>query len=198
MAVSTGTLLAQAVEAHGGLARWKKLQRVDAHCLVNGDVWGAKAVAGILTNFHYRFDLHQQQGMFPNFSQPDLSATFRADCVRIEKADGTVLEELPNPGASLEGQTLQTTWNKLQLIYFVGYAIWSYLTAPFCFLMPGFEIEELEPVQQGTQTLRRLRVTFPDGFARHTKTQTYYFGSDGLLVRHDYVAEPVTKDAVAT
>jgi hypothetical protein len=72
------------------------------------------------------------------------------------------------------------------------------MTAPFCFAMPGFATEELEPWQQGDETWRRLKVTFPEYLARHAKEQTYYFGDDGLLRRHDYVAEAVTKDSVAT
>jgi hypothetical protein len=64
--------------------------------------------------------------------------------------------------------------------------------------MPGFTTAEVDPLQQGDEIWRRLKVTFPDYLARHSKEQTYCFGSDGLLRRHDYVAEPVTKDRVAT
>jgi hypothetical protein len=199
MTISSRSLLVDAIEAHGGLARWNQLKSADIHCLVNGVVWTVKAVPGILTNFHYQIDLHEQRGTFPNFMSLDQRATFEARRVAIETTDGTVVEELLQPGASLEGQTLQSTWSRLQLIYFVGYAIWSYATAPFSFAMPGFATEELDPPwQEGDETWRRLKVTFPDYLARHAKEQTYYFGEDGLLRRHDYVAEPVTKDAVAT
>jgi hypothetical protein len=64
--------------------------------------------------------------------------------------------------------------------------------------MQGFATEELDPWQQGDETWRRLKVTFPEYLARHAREQIYYFGEDGLLKRHDYVAEPVTKDGVAT
>lgn len=198
MAISSRSLLADAIEAHGGLSRWNQLKSADFHCLVNGDVWTVKAVPGILTNFHYQIDLHEQQGCFPKFMGSDQRATFAASRVAIETSKGAVVEELLQPRVSLEGQTLQTTWSKLQLIYFVGYAIWSYVTAPFCFAMPGFATEELDPWQQGDETWRRLKVTFPEYLARHAREQTYYFGDDGLLRRHDYVAEAVTKDGVAT
>jgi hypothetical protein len=36
---------------------------------------------------------------------------------------------------------------------------------------------------------RRLKVTFPDNIARHTREQVSYFGSDGLLRRHDYAVD---------
>jgi len=199
MAVSPhSSLLTDAIEAHGGLARWNQLQSADFHCLVNGDVWSVKGVSGILTNFHYQIDLHKQRGRFPNFMRPDQRATFQADRVAIETNAGRVVDELLSPGVSLEGQTLQSGWTRLQLIYFVGYAIWSYMTVPFCFAMPGFETEEIEPSMVEDETWRRLKVTFPDYLARHAKEQTYYFGGDGILRRHDYVSEPVSKDSVAT
>jgi hypothetical protein len=198
MAISSRSLLAEALDAHGGLGRWNQLKSADVHCLVNGDVWTVKAVPGILTNFHYQIDLHEQRGCFPKFMRSDQRATFAASRVAIETSKGAVVEELLQPRVSLEGQTLQTTWSKLQLIYFVGYAIWSYMTAPFCFAMPGFATEELDPWQQGDETWRRLKVTFPEYLARHAREQTYYFGDDGLLRRHDYVAEAVAKDSVAT
>jgi hypothetical protein len=198
MKVSSRSLLDDAIEAHGGLDRWNQLRSADVHCLVNGVVWTLKGVPGILTDFHYQIDLHQQRGSVPNFMGPDQRATFQADRVAIEKIDGTVVDELLQPRVSLEGQSLQSTWNTLQLIYFVGYAIWTYMTTPFCFTMPGFATEELDPWQQGNETWRRLKVTFPAHLAQHAKEQTYYFGSDGLLRRHDYVAEPVTKERTAT
>jgi hypothetical protein len=198
MAISSTSLLDDAIEAHGGLKRWNQLQAADLHCLVNGVVWTLKAVPGILTNFHYEIDLHEQRGIFPTFPRSDQHATFDATRVAIETDAGAVVEELLQPRVSLEGQTLETTWSQLQLIYFVGYAIWSYATAPFCFAMPGFATEELDPWRQGKETWRRLKVTFPEHLARHAREQIYYFGEDGLLRRHDYVAEAVTKDSVAT
>ena len=36
---------------------------------------------------------------------------------------------------------------------------------------------------------RRLKVTFPQSIATHSTVQTFYFGSGGLLRRHDYDAE---------
>lgn len=68
--------------------------------------------------------------------------------------------------------------------------MWTYLTAPFSFTMPGFKTEELTPWEEDGQT-RRLKVTFPDDIATHSKEQTFYVGSDSLIKRHDYNAEVV-------
>jgi hypothetical protein len=151
---------------------------------VDGVVWTLKGVPGILTDFHYRIDLHEQRGSFPNFVQPDQRATFQAARVAIEAPDGRVVEELLEPG--------------VQLILLSVCNMDVHMTTPFCFTMPGFAAEELDPWQQGNETWRRLKVTFPDYLARHAREQIYYFGSDGLLRRHDYVAKAVTKERTAT
>jgi hypothetical protein len=58
--------------------------------------------------------------------------------------------------------------------------MWTYLTTPFSFATAAFT-EELAPWQEDGRTWRRLKVTFPDHFAAHSKEQTFYFDSDGLL-----------------
>jgi hypothetical protein len=57
----------------------------------------------------------------------------------------TVLEALDQPRASFAGYALETPWSTLQLAYFVGTAMWTDLTQPFTFTLPGFQTRELEP-----------------------------------------------------
>jgi hypothetical protein len=65
--------------------------------------------------------------------------------VAIEAADGAVLEELKDPHRSFEGHTLSTPWSDLQLAYFAGCAMWTYLNTPFLLAWPGVETRELSP-----------------------------------------------------
>jgi hypothetical protein len=62
----------------------------------------------------------------------------------------------------------------------------TYLTTPFLLAEPGFTVAEIAPVQEGEETWRCLRATFPDSIATHSREQDFYFGPDGLLWRHDY------------
>jgi len=64
--------------------------------------------------------------------------------------------------------------------------MWSYLTMPFLFTLPGVTCEEIEPLQEGAELWRHLRVHFPDSIATHSTIQDFYFGDDFLLRRHDY------------
>ena len=87
------------------------------------------------------------------------------------------------------GHEVDTPWDQLQLAYFAGYAMWTYLTTPFLLAMDGVATEELQPWRENGEMWRRLKVTFPQSIATHSTVQMFYFGSDGLLRRHDYDAE---------
>src|SRR6266852_307042 len=105
---------------------------------------------------------------------------------RIETTDGEVVEERFNPRESFKGHVLDTPWDPLQLAYFAGYAMWTYLNTPFLFALPGVETEEIQPWQENGEAWRRLKVTFPASIATHSAEQTFYFDKNGLLKRHDY------------
>jgi hypothetical protein len=64
--------------------------------------------------------------------------------------------------------------------------MWSYLTMPFLFILPGVVAEEVGSWEEGGQHWRRLRVHFPEAVATHCPVQDFYFGEDFLLRRHDY------------
>jgi hypothetical protein len=52
--------------------------------------------------------------------------------------------------------------------------------------LPGFEVREIDPITEGWEVWRGLRVRFPSQYASHSEEQDFYFGSDFLLRRHDY------------
>lgn len=100
-----------------------------------------------------------------------------------------MVEELLQPRASFQGHTLETPWSDLQLAYFVGCAMWTYLNTPFLLARPGVESEEIEPWKEAGETWRRLKVRLPEDIATHSTEQTLYFDQQGLLKRHDYDVE---------
>jgi hypothetical protein len=185
----TKQLLDLVIDAHGGLDRWNKLTEVKTFLSVGGLTWAYKGQEGVLSEVGYRALLHKQYGSYTPFVSEDQRSIFERGRVAIEKLDGTLVEELLNPRESFLGHTRETKWNKLQLVYFASYAMWSYLTLPFNFTMPGFYVVEIEPWTEGGEIWRRLEVHFPDYIETHSKKQVFYYGPDGLLRRHDYWAE---------
>jgi hypothetical protein len=82
-----------------------------------------------------------------------------------------------------------TPWSALQLAYFAGYAMWTYLNTPFLLAQPSVLSVELSPWEESGKTWRRLKVSYPDDIATHSATQTLYIDGGGLLERHDYNVE---------
>jgi hypothetical protein len=179
-------LLAQVLEAHGGLARWKSHDTLSAHLSQGGVLWPMKGKAGMLDEVDVTIDLHRQWTSHAPFGAADRRTAVTPQRAAIETLDGAVVDAVDDPRATFAGFGLETPWNDLHLAYFVGYAMWNYLTLPFAFAEPGFEFAELQPWDENGEAWRRLQVTYPDSIATHSNVQTFYFGSDARLRRHDY------------
>lgn len=179
-------LIEHILEAHGGLARWQSHATLSAHLSQGGVLWPMKGKAGMLDEVDVTVDLRRQWTSHAPFGAAGRRTAVTPARAAIETADGNVVAALDDPRASFAGFGLETPWSDLQLAYFVGYAMWNYLTLPFAFALPGFGFEELAPWDEAGEGWRRLRVTYPDTVATHSRVQTFYIGADGRLRRHDY------------
>ena len=179
-------LLAQIIAAHGGLGRWNTFKRVTATVVTGGGLWPMKGLEQDPNPREETVTLHEEIASVSPFGQPDWHTAFTPDRIAIETTTGDVVSERLDPRASFAGHVMNTPWNPLQRAYFNGYAMWTYLTTPFLLAMPGFEVAEISPWQEGGELWRGLRARFPDEIASHSKEQDFYFGDDFLLRRHDY------------
>ena len=177
------------IAAHGGLDRWNGYTSVTAALRNGGLLWALKGQDGVLAAPRVRVDLHRQFASHFPINGRGRRTALTPKHVAIETDSGEVLAERDDPRDSFAGHVLQTPWDELQLAYFAGYAMWTYLTAPFSFTMPGFKTEELSQWEEDGQTWRRLKVTFPNDIATHSTEKIFYIGDDGLIKRHDYNAE---------
>jgi hypothetical protein len=94
-------------------------------------------------------DVQRQHLVYEGFTGPDLRGVFTPDRVAIEKRDGEVLAERTAPRESFADHGPDTPWDELHALYFAGYAMWNYLTAPYLLTRPGVVLEEVEPWQEG-------------------------------------------------
>jgi hypothetical protein len=179
----------RAIDAHGGLDRWRRFKTVSARLLNGGALWPLKHQQGVLDDVRVRVDLYKEWASHWPFTAPNLRTSFQPHRVAIETVEGQPVEELLQPRDSFKGHTVETPWTRLQLAYFAGYAMWTYLNTPFLFALDGVKTEEIEPWRENGETWRRLRVTFPRNIASHGTIQTFYFDAEGLLKRHDYNTE---------
>jgi hypothetical protein len=178
-------LLADAIEAHGGLDRWKSRHTLSTTIVSGGDLWDLKGVGQDRSSRTMRVELHRQWASVAPFGR-DRHTDFTPNRIAVLAADGSVVAERNTPRDSFARHDLRTSWDPLHRAYFNGYALWTYLTTPFLLAMDGFKVEEIEPWREGAQTWRGLRATFPAEIASHSTTQDFYFGEDMLIRRHDY------------
>jgi hypothetical protein len=175
-----------AMDAHGGVERWLRLKTLSARLLQDGVLWKLKGHDGVLRDVQLTVDLRREWVSHRPFGQSDRHTSFQPERVAIEASNGDVVEERLHPRESFKGHVLDTPWDNLQLAYFAGYAMWTYVNTPFLFASPGVETDEIAPWQENGETWRRLRATFPANLATHSTEQTFYFDRRGLLKRHDY------------
>jgi hypothetical protein len=182
------TLLDKAVQAHGGLDNWNTFGTVSAGLDIGGAIWHLKGQPDMFKDIELTASLRAQQLVMTS-PQNGWSGTFTPDVVQLGALDGRPLEERNSPRTSYEGQIQATPWDRLHALYFTGYALWTYLTIPFLYTLPGFQTEELPEWRENGEVWRRLKVTFPESVASHSREQVSYFGEDGLLRRHDYTVD---------
>jgi hypothetical protein len=179
-------LLADVIEAHGGLDRWRSVSLAEATIVTGGDLWGLKGLIQDPNPRRMTVSLHEERASVKPFGDPDWHTEFTPERIAIIRSDGSVVKERMHPRASFAGHSLDTPWDPLHRAYFNGYAMWTYLTTPFLFTMEGVRVHEVEPWTEGNRIWRVLRVEFPNAIATHSRIQDFYFGDDLSLRRHDY------------
>jgi hypothetical protein len=179
-------LASVAIDAHGGLDRWRKFKSLSAHLLQGGGLWKLKGQEDTLKDVNVAVGTRTEWTEHSPFRRANQHTSFTPDRIAIESSKGDVLHERFNPRESFKGHTLETPWDDLQLAYFVGYAMWNYLNTPFLLSLPGVETREIDTWEENGEVWRRLKATFPPSIATHSTEQTFYFDRQGLFRRHDY------------
>ena len=188
------TLLGEVLDAHGGGERWRAARRISARVRTGGLLVRTRMAGNRFADCRFEVELAEPRAVADPFPRGGERAIFERGAVRVETADGEVLESRADPRRAffgLSGLRRNLRWDALDSIYFVGYAMWNYLTTPLLLTRDGVEVAEGEPWRTDGETWRRLEARFPDGLDTHTREQTFYFDDDRMLRRHDYVAEVI-------
>ncbi len=179
-------LLAEVIEAHGGMARWNAYTQVEASITSGGGFFALKGLIQDADPRRMTVSLHEQRASVLPYGAPDQQTVFTSDRIAIEKLDGTVVAERLAPTDSFAGHQMQTPWDELHRAYFNGEALWTYLTTPFLLVGDGVQVEETEPWEQDGETWHVLRARFPGSIETHSRVQEFFFDESRMLRRHDY------------
>jgi hypothetical protein len=163
--------------------------------VVSGSVGGAslsvKHQGKAIRNLKAHISPRRQHVVFVPYPEPDKRGVFEEGAVRIDSDRREALAERSDARASFRGLRHQLWWDKLDVLYFCGYALWTYLTIPFVLAEPAFEFHELGPWEEGGETWQRIGVRFPSKIHTHCREQRRALGPSS--VRRDTDAPASTK-----
>ena len=179
-------LLAEILDAHGGMNRWNEYQKVEATIVSGGGLFQLKGIPQDSTPRCMSVWLHEERSSVLPYGAPDQRTMFTPERLTIEKLDGKVIAERYAPKDSFAGHQMNTPWDQLHRAYFNGEALWTYLTTPFLLAMDGVKVEETAAWRESGDTWRVLRAYFPGSIDTHSPIQDFFFGEDLMLRRHDY------------
>ena len=184
-------LLDKAVERHGGWAAWEALRCVSvAFGRLSGLLPSAK---GLNRTFRLpsRADVfpHEVRAVFHDYPAAGQRGLFAAGAVQIVDSGGAVLRSSPDHRRSFRGLRKWRRWSPADALYFFGYALTHYHGLPFT-LADGRPLG-LSRVRCDGRALAGVDVELPADLHTHCRRQAFYFDDEGLLRRHDYVADIV-------
>jgi len=180
------SLLDDVIDAHGGLARRRSVERIEAGAVTTGGLFPLKGLPTDNSRRRMTVWLHEMRASVAPFGAPDQRTAFTADRVAIERTDGTPVAESRDLPSLFVGHGLSTPWGPLHRAYFNGYAMWLYLNSPFVLAANGVEVQEIRPWVEGDEEWRVLRALFPGAMITHSRQQEFYFDRALNLRRHDY------------
>ena len=176
-----------AVDAHGGLDRWRTARRLEVQLAFGGLAFYAKGRRKA-SGRPFTASIDTVGGgvtMRPFANSPAMVGEFTRERLRIlDSETGTPIEECPTD--SRRSGLLRTVipWKDLDQLFFGGYAISHYFRLPFSLIDEAIGLKAL-PDQRG---LRRVQAMFPEEVYPHSPQEMLHFDRSGRLVRHDYVA----------
>ncbi|MGO8904733.1 MAG: hypothetical protein ACLQMH_03830 [Solirubrobacteraceae bacterium] len=185
-------LVEQAIAAHGGVDRWEGAEEISVRISTGGLAFASKLQGSAIRRVEARVSTRGQHVTLAPYPRPGRRGVLEQDgSVRIETDSGEPLEAREHARSAFADLRHKLWWDRLDILYFATYAIWTYISTPFVFAREDYQVRELDPWQEGGERLRRLAVTFPRDVHTHSREQVFYFDANGLIRRHDYTAEPI-------
>jgi hypothetical protein len=179
--------LAQTIlDAHGGLARWKKFTRIRAGINQGGALWILKGHTSALDDTSVVVatnEIWASQAPLGNLANHSVLTN---DTICLIDSYGCPIEEVRFPQELFVGDTLETPWSALKLAYFSGLHIWICLNIPFLLAWNGVECNDGGEWLESGERWHRVIVHYPPLIAAFSKEMVLYVGSDGLIRRIDY------------
>ena len=180
---------ARAVKAYGGEAVWKDATTVESTVTVGGLLFQLKG-ASIPPHAKITVDVRRPHTVIDPVDDSGDTGVLDGFSVMIVAPSGKVLEQRADAREHLQNASISTKWDRLNLVYFLGYAFWGYYTLPYQLLRSDIEWTELHD--------GLLQADYGTNLPVHSRIQRFWFDKNsGLLRRNDYTPVAAARDARA-
>jgi hypothetical protein len=180
-------LVERAIATHGGREQWLATRSIN---LTFGAARGLLMdLKGYARTFpaprHCEILPHDRTTIFHEYPDEDHRGRFVDGDVTIESLrTGRPSTESRDHRRTFTGLAKYRRWDALDALYFFGYALLHYHSVPFT--LGG---SRLVRVIAHSSRMDGIEVAFPGNVHTHSRRQRFFFGPDGRVLRHDYVAE---------
>ena len=191
-------LVQRAIDAHGGSDLWESADEITLELSAGGLAFATKFQGSAVRATNVRISTRAQRVVFEEFPREGRRGILEPDgSVRIETNSGEVLANRSDPRGAFGDARHRLWWDRMDILYFATYAIWTYVCSPFVFAGEGYELSELGPWSEEGEQWERLAVRFPASVQTHSPQQVFYIDQQGLIRRHDDTAEVLSDRAKA-
>lgn len=185
-------LVEHSIRTHGGWDAWKTLE------VIRIDPGWLRGALPVLKGFGRTFGLprrielrpHRKVAVFEGYPNDETTGLYEKGIVSLVDAKTTeTLIGSKGHRLTFEGPARRRRWTPLDALYFFGYALLHYHSIPFT--LGEADFVSSRTARLGGEDLEVLELEFPAERETHSPRQTFYFAGEGLVRRHDYVAEVV-------
>jgi hypothetical protein len=178
---------ARALRAYGGEAVWKDATAVESTVTVGGLLFQLKGI-NIPPHARITVDVQRPHTVIEPVDDFGDIGVLDGFSVMIVAPGGRILEQRADAREHLQNASLSTKWDRLNLLYFLGYAFWGYYTLPHQLMRTDIEWTALG---DGV-----LQADYGTDLPAHSRIQRFWFDvTTGLVRRNDYTPVAATPDA---
>src|SRR5271166_1309295 len=141
---SVTDIVEQAIVAQGGLDLWESAGEVSVQMSSGGFAFASKSQGRALRDVQARISTRGQHVTLAPYPRPGQRGVLEQDgTVRIETDGGELVEARGNARGAFRDLRHKLWWDRLDMLYFGGYAIWTYVSTPFVFAREDYRVVEL-------------------------------------------------------
>jgi hypothetical protein len=184
-------LLEKAITRHGGWAAYAAFGIVSFRPRELGGLLPKLKGLGKTFRLPPRIDVapRERRAVFHDYPVAGRRGLYSNGKVALLDDKGAMLETHAQIRTSFVGAHRLKRWSAADALYFFGYALTHYCSLPFS-LAEGMPLA-LRRTRYDGHVLTGVEVQLPSTLDTHSARQTFFFDEEGLLRRHDYVADIV-------